>query len=68
MSKALSAFVAARIANYHPELRELLPSRGPKAVECECIRHPEIFGKVICPACCGLGWVQAIDDEHGVAK
>jgi hypothetical protein len=62
----LSALVDG--ARRYPELRELLPSRGPEAVECECTRHPEIFGKMICSECCGLGWVEAIDDEHSVAK
>jgi hypothetical protein len=62
----LSALVDG--ARRYPELRELLPSRGPEAVECECTRRPELSGRIICPRCYGLGWVQAIDDEPGVAK
>ena len=44
----------------YPELRELLPVRGPKDVDCPCRTIPfAIFreGKVICPECKGLGWL-----------
>jgi hypothetical protein len=42
----------------YPELRELLPVRGPDAVDCRC-RNILLFaeGKVLCPECGGLGWL-----------
>lgn len=48
----------------YPELRELLPLRGPEAVDCIC-RNIPLFsqGKVLCPECCGLGWLPAKDQE-----
>jgi len=44
----------------YPELKELLPTRGPDASDCECLKI-ELFQtrKAICPECCGLGWVPA---------
>jgi hypothetical protein len=42
----------------YPELKVLLPIRGPEAVDCQCVGQPHFApGKVICPECCGLGWV-----------
>ena len=62
----LSALVEG--AGSYPELRELLSIRGPAAVECRCAGYPPfISGKFICPECCGLGWVEAIDTSPGVA-
>jgi hypothetical protein len=42
---------------YQP-LKFLLPQRPANAVDCRHLAHP-IFaeGKVFCPECCGLGWV-----------
>jgi hypothetical protein len=44
----------------YPELRALLPERPIEAVDCRCGSSP-VFGpgKLICPECCGLGWVEA---------
>jgi hypothetical protein len=44
----------------YPDLKELLPVRGPGAVDCGC-RAIRLFaeGKVICPECAGLGWVSS---------
>jgi hypothetical protein len=62
----LSALVEG--AGIYPKLRELLPIRGPAAVECRCARYPPfVAGKFICPECCGLGWVEAVDTSLGVA-
>jgi hypothetical protein len=43
----------------YPELRELLPRREPRATDCRCIQHPNIFGpgKIICSECGGVGWL-----------
>jgi hypothetical protein len=59
----LSSLVDA--SRRYPELRVLLPTRPVKAVDCRHLSHP-IFaeGKVFCPECCGLGWVDAADAEH----
>jgi hypothetical protein len=45
-------------ASRYAELRALLPTRGPAAVDCPCRKHP-LFGsgKVVCPECAGLGWL-----------
>jgi hypothetical protein len=44
----------------YPEMRELLPVRGPGSVDCRCRRIPFFSeGKVICPECSGLGWLPA---------
>jgi hypothetical protein len=46
----------------YPELRELLPVRTPHAVDCRCRAIPMFAeGKVLCPECGGLGWVQGGD-------
>jgi hypothetical protein len=42
----------------YPELRELLPVRGPGTVDCRCRAIPLFAeGRVICPECSGLGWL-----------
>jgi hypothetical protein len=42
----------------YPELRQWLPVRGPGAVDCQCRSIPLFAeGKVLCPECCGLGWL-----------
>lgn len=42
----------------YPELWELLPVRGPDAVDCGCRKIPLFAeGKVLCPECGGLGWL-----------
>jgi hypothetical protein len=42
----------------YPELRRLLPARGPGAVDCRCRAIPLFAeGKVLCPQCGGLGWL-----------
>ncbi len=54
----LSALVEG--ARRYPELGALLPTRSASAVTCKCTGHPAFGpGKVICPDCCGLGWVEA---------
>jgi hypothetical protein len=43
-------------------LRALLPSRPADAVDCRCLVYPVFCeGKILCPECCGLGWVRAAD-------
>jgi hypothetical protein len=46
----------------YPELRPLLPPRPAGAVDCRHLGLP-VFdeGKVFCPDCCGLGWVDPAD-------
>jgi hypothetical protein len=47
-------------ARRYETLRALLPSRPADAVDCWHLSHPLYSeGKVFCPQCCGLGWVQA---------
>ena len=54
----LSALVEG--ARRWPELQALLPVRPAGAAVCRCSGHPGFGpGKVICPECCGLGWVGA---------
>lgn len=44
----------------YPELQELLPVRTSSAVDCPCRAYPLFAeGKVTCPECCGLGWLEA---------
>jgi len=44
----------------YPELRAVLPNRPANAVDCRHLAHPLFAeGKVLCPECCGLGWVEA---------
>jgi hypothetical protein len=49
-------------AERYPKLQKLLPIREPGARDCRCRAIP-IFaeGKVLCPECCGLGWLPAVD-------
>ena len=47
-------------AKRYPELRSLLPERPPDARDCQHLAHPLFAeGKVFCPECCALGWVEA---------
>jgi hypothetical protein len=53
----LNALVAG--CRRYPELRALLPTRPAGAVDCRHLAHPLFAeGKVFCPECCGLGWVE----------
>ena len=47
------------VAKRYPELQPLLPVRPPGARDCRHLANP-LFeqGKVFCPECCGLGWVE----------
>lgn len=46
----------------YPELKQLLPARGPGAVDCRCRAIPLFAaGKVLCPECGGLGWLPKAD-------
>jgi hypothetical protein len=46
----------------YERLKALLPTRPPGAVDCPHLAYPVFAeGKVFCPGCCGLGWVQAGD-------
>jgi hypothetical protein len=59
-SWVLTALVAG--ANGYPELRPLLPVRGPDAVDCACRAIPLcVSGTVICGECGGLGWLPGAD-------
>ncbi len=55
----LSAISGA--SRLYPELAWLLPKRESGAIDCVCVRHPQLFGpgKVICPNCGGVGWLPA---------
>jgi hypothetical protein len=57
-------------AQRYSELKELIPSRPPNAVDCPCRKIP-IFAddKVLCPECGALGWLlpEAPNDRSGVA-
>jgi len=54
-------------AQRYPELRELLPSRPPGAVDCRCRTVPAFAeGQALCPECGGLGWLPP-DAEPGAA-
>jgi len=45
-------------SRYYEPLKSLLPPRPAHAVDCHHLDHPLIAeGKVWCPKCCGLGWV-----------
>ena len=45
-------------AKRYPELRPLLPERPAVARDCRCCAQPLFAeGKVFCPECCALGWV-----------
>jgi hypothetical protein len=49
-------------ARRYEALRALLPARPADAVDCRHLAHPLFSeGKVFCPECCGLGWVQVGD-------
>ncbi len=43
----------------YERLGSLLPQRPAHAIDCQHLAHP-IFaeGKVFCPECCGLGWIE----------
>jgi hypothetical protein len=57
----LSALVEG--SRRYPELKALLPVRGPSAVDCQCVGLPMFApGKGICPECCGLGWVSRVSN------
>jgi hypothetical protein len=50
----------------YPDLRELLPVRGPGAIDCRCRAIPLFAeGKVLCPECGGLGWLSSSNAEPG---
>jgi hypothetical protein len=52
----------------YPELRELLPVRGPDTVDCRCRSIPLFAdGKVLCPECGGLGWLASSGGEDAAA-
>jgi hypothetical protein len=52
----LCALVAG--AEKYPELRALLPSRPPGAVDCTCHSKPMFAqGKIRCGSCGGVGWL-----------
>ena len=54
--RVLPVLVSA--ARRYPDLRELLPVRGPSDVDCPCRSVPMFAeGKVICSECKGLGWL-----------
>jgi hypothetical protein len=46
-------------AERYPELTELLPVRGPNAIDCPTCGSVRLFGegKVLCPTCSGLRWI-----------
>lgn len=45
--------------HHYPELQVLLPSRPADARDCRHLGHPLFAeGRIICPECCGLGWVE----------
>jgi hypothetical protein len=51
-------------AQRYPELRQLLPVRGPGAIDCRCRSIPLFAeGKVICQECGGVGWLAGPDAE-----
>ncbi len=57
-SGVLTALVSG--ADRYPELRPLLPVRGPDAIDCPCRAIPLIVsGKVGCAECGGIGWLPA---------
>ena len=52
----------AAAARQYPELQELLPSRGPGAVDCECRTIPRsVSGLIYCDRCGRTGWLSAGD-------
>lgn len=58
-TRLLRAISAA--TRLYPELAAFLPPREAGAVDCGCVRHPQVFGpgKVICAECGGVGWLPA---------
>jgi hypothetical protein len=52
-------------AKQYPELRELLPVRGPGAIDCPTCRSIALFGegKVLCPTCGGLHWLPPVTPD-----
>lgn len=49
-------------AERYPELKAVLPVRGPAAIDCPVCESVPLFatGKVRCPKCAGLHWVDPI--------
>jgi hypothetical protein len=59
-SWVVSALVVG--SDRYPELRPLLPVRGPGAVDCPCRAIPLcVSGKLLCGECGGLGWLSESD-------
>jgi hypothetical protein len=55
-SLVISALVVG--SDRYPELRSLLPVRGPGSVDCPCRAVPLcVSGQLICGTCGGLGWL-----------
>jgi hypothetical protein len=55
----LSALVNG--AKRYPQLQPSLPRRPPSARDCWHLDHPLFAdGKLFCPECCGLGWIEAL--------
>jgi hypothetical protein len=47
----------------YPQLQVLIPKREAGTADCRCVGHPEFGpGRIICPECCGLGWVGSSSD------
>jgi hypothetical protein len=52
----------------YERLIALLPTRPAGAVECPYLAHAlHAEGKVFCPKCCGLGWVEPSGAQPGAA-
>jgi hypothetical protein len=52
----LSALIVG--AKRYPELRRLLPQRGPDDLDCKCFQHPKFVSvEVLCGTCGGIGWL-----------
>lgn len=48
------------LSRSHPEFAELIPSRSPDAIDCQCVGIPRFApGKGIHRECGGLGWLPA---------
>jgi len=53
----------------YPELRRLLPQRGPGAMDCGCRDVPLLAShKAFCGTCGGLGWLPKQDEQDRKAK
>lgn len=56
----LTALVAG--SQHYEQLKTLLPVRTATAIDCRHAAHPVFAsGKVFCPECFGLGWVEPPD-------